>query len=95
MSTTKRLLCCVPFCRRTRADDGDFVEWMCGDHYRLVDRRLKTLRSRIRRRCEKIVRGADYRRGWVHLRVTRAHHTDNLLWDRMKRQAIERAAGIA
>lgn len=36
--------CCVPFCRRTSTLFRG--EWLCGDHWRLVDRPLKAFRTR-------------------------------------------------
>lgn len=36
--------CCVPHCRRR---SSKFTrEWLCADHWRLVDRRLKVFRTR-------------------------------------------------
>src|SRR5690349_21048332 len=50
----ERIRCCVPFCRRTSTRHSD--EFLCADHWRLVDRRLKALRTRrlkvIHRRIE-------------------------------------------
>lgn len=51
-----RLICAVPFCARTRGQrKGDQPiregeEWICGDHWRLVPRRLKAISSRARRK---------------------------------------------
>lgn len=81
---TPRLHCVVPFCRRTRGlRKGEAClpgEWICGDHWRLVDRRLKRLRSLNRRRYKLTRKGV--------VRECR-------LWEWCKRQAIERAGGIA
>lgn len=47
--------CCVPGCRRRSSKFKE--EWLCGDHWRLVDRRLKTFRTKrlrqLYRRWEK------------------------------------------
>lgn len=50
-SMTARKTCCVPFCRRTTGRDPSSFEWICGDHWRLVDRRLKSAwRRQLKRR---------------------------------------------
>lgn len=83
----ERRPCEVPFCRRTSTRWPD--EWLCCDHWRLVDRSLKLYRTRrlkqLRQRAEQTLEWKD----WMRLR--RASH---LIWRRMKRQAIERALGI-
>lgn len=80
---SKRLQCCVPFCTRSRGDrKGDpiaqYTEWICAAHYALVDKSLKIRRQRLRRR---------------HRGSRRGHWLDQLVWKKMKRQAIERAMG--
>ena len=51
-----RVACLVPFCRRTRGDrKGEAplqpdAEWICGEHWRAVPRRLKAIRARAERR---------------------------------------------
>lgn len=80
-----RILCCAPFCKRTvRRDKLAYgaSEWICQTHYSLVDIKLKRQRSSLRRRNIK-------RQEWE-----RYVKTDNRMWDRIKRQAIERAVGI-
>ena len=83
-----RVRCCVPFCERTRGDRknepplGPGTEWICGEHWQRVPRRLKLIRSRLKRRST----GP----GWTD--------TDKLIsarvWLRCKRAAIEAAAGL-
>jgi hypothetical protein len=51
---TARLNCLVPFCRRSRGDRKNdpvdrYDEYLCGDHWRLVDRRLRRLYRKARR----------------------------------------------
>lgn len=94
-----RLQCCVPFCSRSRGDwKGDpvskYSEWICADHWRLVDRRLKTIRRRILQRAEFIMGGDDYKRGLVHRRAITAIGSNARIWTKMKAQAIERAMGM-
>jgi hypothetical protein len=70
-----RMLCLVPFCRRTRKDDGRFDEWICGKHWTLTPR--------------------SWRRGLFLFRRRGVHHElVARMWDRLKRVAIERAAGL-
>lgn len=82
--TLSRLACAVPFCRRTTAHAG-FSEWICGDHWRLTDRRLRQAMFRRRRLIRRGVIGADRAR-----QIDRA----DKLWVMLKRQAIERAMGV-
>lgn len=83
--------CCVPFCRRTSTLFKD--EWLCADHWRLVDPQLKRLRTRLirrwRLRYERTL--PDSRARYVAAVVWR--RGDYAIWRRMKAQAIERAAG--
>lgn len=73
-----RTACCVPFCRRTSTLFPH--EWVCGDHWRLVDRSLKLVRTRLLH-------------GRRNLPQRRWRKLEGLIWSRMKRQAIARAAG--
>lgn len=73
-----RLACAVPFCRCGSTKFPPGWEFLCAKHWRLVERDLKRLRTLARRR-----RG-DSRRYW---------RLEGLIWRRMKRQAITRAAG--
>jgi hypothetical protein len=76
-----RQRCCVPGCRRTYRDDG-YSEIMCGKHWRLADRKLRRLVTRV------LVKGG--RRGWPD-RLLLLH---DRLWQKGKAQAIERAMGL-
>jgi hypothetical protein len=82
-----RITCVVPFCRRTRGDrKGDPItpdmEWICGDHWRLVERNRRRAYGRHRRRWRRFSpEGAEDRATWR-------------LWSWLKRRAIERAAGL-
>jgi hypothetical protein len=72
MADDARLPCCVPFCRRTTA--RNFVEWICGEHWRLTNK--------------------NWRRKFFLFRRRRRHDLEARMWQRLKRQAIERAAGL-
>lgn len=80
-----RSSCCVPFCRRTSTLFRD--EWICGEHWRLVDRDLKRLRTRLMGRFKRRRQTMAVRRAWFRI--------EQATWRRMKRQAIERATGIS
>lgn len=61
-----RLRCVVPSCRRTRGQrkgeppiKGD-EEWICGVHWKMVDRSLKALRRQSRRRWDRRVAIAEF-----------------------------------
>ena len=93
----ERVRCCVPFCRRTRAPQDRFAEWVCPTHWTAVDRRLRRLHAR----CKKAANKATWRNprwGWaVKDPDSVAWHAvarEARVWERCKRQAIERAAGI-
>src|SRR5882762_6265611 len=49
MTTPGRLACVVPFCRRTTAR-AYFDEWICGDHWRLIDKVRRQVYGRHLRR---------------------------------------------
>jgi hypothetical protein len=80
---TGRLPCCVPFCRRSRKDDGKFKEWICGIHWKPVPARLKWFKRAADRRVRSTFGLAAHERA----RADRA-------WARCKRAAIEAAGGI-
>lgn len=81
-----RIPCIVPYCRRTRKPASRPVEWICGKHWPMVDRVLKCRLARLKR----LLRRCRTDRQWQTVR----NHLDNV-WERCKRQAIERAAGIS
>lgn len=76
-----RLACCVPFCRRTTGRT-EFSEWLCGEHWRLVDKRKRRIYGR-------------YVRQWRRFGPITSYKAADRIWNHIKREAIERAAGIA
>lgn len=81
---TARIGCCVPFCRRTRANvNPAYDEWICGDHWRLIDKARRRVWGRVRGRWRRF--GPPAAAGAIAAR----------LWVSLKRQAIERAMGAA
>lgn len=82
-----RLKCLVPFCGHSRGDrrgqspNRPGMEWICGDHWRLTDRRTRLLLFRVRRKMKRF--GPD------HLLALHSR-----LWVKLRTQAIERAAGL-
>jgi hypothetical protein len=97
-----RLHCLVPFCRRT-CKPGDYGEWICGPHWRLVSTRVKRVYKRARHQLRKwrsaVHAEAVRNGGWVQRssidQALAARNRCEWLWARAKREAIERAAGIA
>lgn len=77
-----RLRCLVPGCGRTYKRDGDEGEVICGRHWRLADRKLRQLVSRVRAKAR--------RRGWSDSLLA----LDHRLWMKGREQAIERAMGL-
>ena len=45
-----RLVCCVPFCRRTYRNDRGFDEWICGPHWHQTSRTWRRRFFLFRRR---------------------------------------------
>jgi hypothetical protein len=74
-----RLGCCVPFCRRTTAR-AEFDEWICGKHWQMVSKDRRRAYGR---------RTRQWRRYYTVDDAVMAR-----LWAALKREAIERAAGI-
>jgi hypothetical protein len=80
-----RISCCAPFCKRTIGKNKlayGFSEWLCQKHYGLVDIKLKRRRAALRRRNIKRIDAERYVK------------TDDRMWARIKKQAIERATGV-
>lgn len=82
---TDRIPCEVPFCRRT-ASKAKFPEpdtrIICGKHWRTADQRPRRAYSLAMRRVRK------------NLDDERAKVIANNCWERVRKQAIERAAGV-
>jgi hypothetical protein len=81
----------VPFCRRTAprlaADGAEFVEVICGKHYRLAPAYLRRRLTKVRRAFRRAVAAEDHGRG------QRAWKLDHAIWARIKAAAIEAAVG--
>ena len=85
-----RIPCCVPHCRRTIArerlaegyDDRTHWEWICSKHWTAIPRRRRLAYLRAKRQF--FTRPGSYWRAPALCR----------LWIRLKREAIERAAGL-
>lgn len=97
-----RLRCCVPHCRRTRKAGGAGDEWICGVHWPMVSKRTKLFRRLhgrfVRREVRRNPKVLEY---WkmkpgspARIRAVRMWGLSRLLWQRCKREAIERAAGL-
>ena len=85
--TSARVNCQVPGCNHTRGQRKgeppirDGYEWVCGDHWQAIPKIMRKVVARTRRRA--------------HARPT--HENINSfyrIWDRAKREAIERGIGI-
>jgi len=84
-----RAACCVPFCRRTFKAAEVAGEAMCGKHWRLARPALRRRHSHIVRRYRSAVLKADW------LTAERAWRLEKVLWQAIKKEAIEIAVGIA
>lgn len=84
MIQSDRVPCCVPFCRRTIARDrlpSEHAEWICGRHWPAVPKHHK-------RRLRQIERIAKRTRRLSSIMLAQR------IWERCKREAIERAMGL-
>lgn len=86
-----RIPCLVPFCSCGATCYPPGYEIICPKHYRLVDRALKAARRRAR---AELRRRGEWEPGADGGPLTaRARRLENRFWNKMKRQAITRAAG--
>lgn len=74
--------CVILGCRRTFPRGEAHHEHMCREHYRLADKKLRRLRTKLAAKARKL--------GWT----LRLLEIDHWLWTRIKRQAEERAMGL-
>ncbi|WP_283802258.1 hypothetical protein [Rhizobium rhizogenes] len=77
---TDRISCCVPFCTRTLRNDKGYSDWICQEHWRMTDKFPRRIYAKRKRR----------------LKVDTTYPAKKVddLWQFLKKQAIERAAGI-
>jgi hypothetical protein len=96
-----RLRCCVPYCRRSASRDKfpNVDEIICGKHWRLAPKAWRVRKRKIERYYRRHFGDQGY---WNfppgsarRLKAVQAHRLDNLMWDRIKRHAIEVALGIS
>lgn len=91
----ERLACCVPFCRRTFRNDKQGTPWpedsrvICGKHWRLGSATVRRRYGRLKRLHSRglVSKGGRPHRG-------RLDHLLHLCFERVVRQATERAGGI-
>ncbi|TIN80719.1 MAG: hypothetical protein E5Y09_02530 [Mesorhizobium sp.] len=95
---TDRVHCCVPFCRRTCKGDPSRHEWVCGIHWRCVSTTLRRRKSRLFRRYRHLFADQHFSvfpAGSIRrLHAVKLDRLCDKAWERCKRAAIERAAGI-
>jgi len=91
----ERVPCCVPFCRRTIKGRG---EWICGNHWPAVSTVLRRRKARLFRRYRYLYGDNGF---WhfppgspKRLAAIKLDRLCRKAWERCKRAAIERAAGI-
>lgn len=73
------IVCCVPFCGRRHRNVEGYGEWCCGPHFGLTDAMARKVYKRMLKRERPGFDGVQSR---------------DRIWRRIKRQAVERAAGI-
>jgi hypothetical protein len=90
----ERLACCIPFCRRTFRNDKRGTPWpegshvICGKHWRLGSAIVRRRYSRLKRLH---TRGPVNQHGSIRPKLERMM---SACFDRVVRQATERAGGI-
>lgn len=77
----ERINCCILGCRRTIAHDPAYNEWICGRHWSLANKKLRTRFHRAKRRWRRHGQRHDFERHKV-------------LWNLLKDQAQARAVGL-
>ena len=102
MTKPGRIPCCVPFCRRTAAAEkfAGCDEIICGKHYRTVRKKVRRFYSLVWRRINR-ERARGPAEFWKRppgsperIRLVRLERRAERIWERIKREAIEAAAGI-
>jgi hypothetical protein len=82
---TDRIGCCIPFCRHTRKNPGrDGIcasEWLCRDHWIMLPKARRRVYGRVKKAYRRFHHETDFARACR-------------IWNRLKRQATEIAAGI-
>lgn len=76
-----RITCCVPFCWRTYGNPEGFDEWICREHWKAIRPHRRKVYTRVKKEAK--------RTGAAHDAEVAGH-----IWAAMKKEAIERAAGI-
>lgn len=79
---TLKVSCCVVGCGRHGRIAPPDDEWICADHWKLVDRELKQHYRRVRRKMNQFGRFQSLER------------LSHKLWVQLREQAIERAMGL-
>jgi hypothetical protein len=95
-----RIPCCVPFCGRTadRAKQRGATQIICQKHWKMVPAETKARYRHVRRRARKIWRAVyvstKLQQPGRDALIMRANAECDRVWERIKREAIERAAGL-
>ena len=99
MTKPGRIACCVPHCQRTfRAGEDINREYLCGRHWQMVSPTLRGRKLRFYARYLRLYGDAPF---WhfpagspKRIASVRLDRICRKIWERAKRQAIERAGGI-
>lgn len=91
---TDRISCCVPFCRRTKLAVPGLYEFICSDHTKLVNRPTRRKYKRFLRRYQQVSAPTEHVDIELYKEARRLVDILNWMFERMKKQAIERSAGL-
>lgn len=88
-----RTACAVPFCRRTCKALGEGHESICFQHFRAIDPARRRLYRRLVRKANALTGQERLTSEQVRL-ARRLIRMSWRMWEKMKAEAIEAAAGI-
>lgn len=96
-----RIICCVPFCRRTYRNDDGYAEWICGPHWRAVPLRYRRFKAKAGKAYATAVALCDTinAEGYEFAKANEGCISDDIMdrfmaaWDRriLKRRQSDRA----
>lgn len=90
---SERIKCSIPFCRRTAdADETEpYTQIICGKHWRLVPKPLRTLHRRLKRKALKAMEREPAQCTIAEQAFAlRLMRMESRLWDRLVAAAAER-----
>lgn len=98
---TSRLLCCVPFCRRTakyEVTDGEVdpdQQMICRNHGMLASKRTRSIWKRLYKKADRLMqKDPDLCSSGEIALTLRMVKLERRAWTRFKAECIEKAGGL-